>query len=80
MVGDNECDGFKKERIGQSAAKLSLKKVEGSTTRKIILNDIYIIAWKNSHECQSFYLFKNLNIYNHDNDCTIYCPYKRNKK
>ena len=41
MVGDNECDGLKKERIGQSAAKLSLKKVEGSTTRKSILNDLY---------------------------------------
>jgi hypothetical protein len=41
MVGDNECDGLKKKRIGQSAAKLSLKKVEGSTTRNSILNDIY---------------------------------------
>jgi hypothetical protein len=41
MVGDNECEGLKKKRIGQSAAKPCLKKPESSTTRESNLKVYY---------------------------------------
>lgn len=37
MIGDNGCDGLKKGRIRQSAAKPSLKRAGSSTTRKSTL-------------------------------------------
>lgn len=45
MVGDNECEGLKKERIGLSAAKPSPKGAGSSTTRESILKTM---SMKNS--------------------------------